>query len=261
VGALLDNFFEQLGIKVLAFFEYIGGLIFLLFDTLGWIARGVWQLRLTVYQMAFLGVNSSAIVILTTGFTGMVISLDLIEIAARYGVANMAGAGVGLSMAREFAPMLTAVVIAGRAGSAITAEIGSMKVTEQIDALYAMAVSPVKYLVVPRVLACLAMFPLLTLFSNFSGDFGGWWVSNLLINMSPKIYIDSMQNLVQMSDIWGGLIKSLVFALEVSLIACYQGLRTEGGAAGVGKATTGSVVYSILVIFVTNYFLSAWLFR
>lgn len=245
----------------MGFMEYVGGIMLLGAETFNWIIRGFLQLRLTVFQMAFLGVNSSAIVILTTGFTGMVMSLDLIQIAAQYGIASFAGAGVGVSMAREFAPMLTAVVIAGRAGSAITAEIGSMKVTEQIDALHAMAVSPVKYLVVPRVLACMVMFPVLTLFSNLSGDFGGWWVSNLLVNMSPKTYLESMQRFLLMSDIWGGLIKSLIFALEVSLISCYQGLNTSGGAAGVGKATTGSVVYSILIIFITNYFLSAWLFK
>ncbi|MDQ7824824.1 MAG: ABC transporter permease [Candidatus Eremiobacteraeota bacterium] len=238
----------------------MGGVMTLFIETLFWILRLDIRLRLTVQQMAILGVNSIFIVAITTCFAGAVISLQLANLAVRYGLAKFVGGGVGISMAREFAPMLTAIVVAGRAGSAITAEIGSMKVTEQIDALEAMATSPVKYLVVPRFIACLTMLPILTLFANIAGVLGGSVVASLLAGITPTMFYDSIRMMVNMNDFWGGIHKSLFFAAEVAMISCYQGLTTKGGAAGVGIATTGSVVFSMIVIFITNYFLSAWLF-
>ncbi|MBI2252303.1 MAG: ABC transporter permease [Armatimonadetes bacterium] len=223
--------------------------------------KGAVKVKLTIDQMAILGVNSLSIVILTTAFAGMVVSLEIAQLAVKYGIAGFVGGGVAIAMAREFAPMLTAIVVAGRAGSAITAEIGSMKVTEQIDALQAMAVSPVKYLVVPRFLACLAMIPLLTVFANLCGVSGGALIAYKTANIAPRIFFDSVRNIVDMHDFWGGIYKAGVFAAEIALISCYQGLNTSGGAAGVGKATTGSVVYSMILIFLSNYFLSIWLFK
>jgi phospholipid/cholesterol/gamma-HCH transport system permease protein len=254
------TFIEDLGASIIRLFEYIGGVVLLFVETLFWILKLDVRLKLTTQQMAILGVNSILIVIITTGFAGMVISLQLAGLAVRYGVGRFVGGGVGIAMAREFAPMLTAIVVAGRAGSAITAEIASMKVTEQIDALDAMATSPVKYLVVPRFLACLAMVPILTLFANISGVCGGCLVANIQANITPKMFFDSIRNMVYMSDFWGGIEKSLIFAAEIAMIGCYQGLTTKGGAAGVGISTTGSVVFSMIIIFISNYFLSAWLF-
>jgi phospholipid/cholesterol/gamma-HCH transport system permease protein len=253
-------FIEDVGISIIRFFEYIGGLLTLFWESLIFIAKGAMKFRLTVEQMAILGVNSIAIVVITTGFAGMVLSLELALQAVRYGVGRFVGGGVALSMAREFGPMLTAIVVAGRAGSAITAELGSMKVTEQIDALQAMGVSPVRYLVVPRLIACLIMIPILTLFADIAGTMGGAAIANLHAGISSQIYFDSISNMVVMSDLWAGLIKALVFAGEIAMVACHQGLATTRGAAGVGTATTGSVVYSIIIIFISNYFLSAWLF-
>ncbi|MGV8124115.1 MAG: MlaE family ABC transporter permease [Candidatus Xenobiia bacterium LiM19] len=254
------TFLEDLGVGIIRFFEYVGGVINLFIETISWILRLDIRLRLTTQQMAILGVSSISIVIITTGFAGMVISLQLANLAVKYGVGGMVGGGVGLAMAREFAPMLTAIVVAGRAGSAITAEIGSMKVTEQIDALNAMATSPVKYLVVPRLLACIIMLPILTLFANIAGVCGGSMVANLLAGITPQMFFDSVRNMVDMSDFWGGIHKSVIFAVEIAMISCYQGLTTKGGAAGVGNATTGSVVFSMIMVFVSNYFLSAALF-
>jgi ABC transport permease subunit len=167
------RFFESLGQSVIAILDYIGGLALLLWEALGYMLAGGLRWSLAIYQMAFLGVNSIMIVLLTTTFAGMVISLQLAHVAVTYGVSNIVGGGVALAMARELGPMLTAVVVAGRAGSAITAEIGSMKVTEQIDALICMAVSPVKFLVCPRIVALVLMMPLLTLFSDMAGLVGG----------------------------------------------------------------------------------------
>ncbi len=252
--------FENIGKKTIEICEYIGGITILFLQTLMWLFRFDIRWKLTLNQMAILGADSVFIVVITTFFTGAVVSLQLAEMAVRYGLAKYIGGGVAVSMFRELAPMLTAVVVAGRAGSAITAEIGSMKVTEQIDALDVMAVSPVKYLVLPRVLACFAMFPVLTLFAGASGVIGGGIVANMTANVTPEIYIQSIKDMLWMRDFWGGLSKSFFFAVEVALISCYQGLQTKGGAAGVGIATTGSVVYSTIVVFVTNYFLSAAIF-
>jgi phospholipid/cholesterol/gamma-HCH transport system permease protein len=254
------SFLEDIGASIIRLFEYVGGVIVLFIEALGWILRLDIRVKLTTQQMAILGVNSILIVIVTTGFAGMVISLQLAGLAVRYGVGRLVGGGVGIAMAREFAPMLTAIVVAGRAGSAIAAEIGSMKVTEQIDALNVMATSPVKYLVVPRLLACMVMVPILTMFANFSGVLGGCLVAHLQAGITPKLFFDSIRNMVAMADFWGGLYKALFFAVEIAMISCYQGLNTKGGAAGVGDATTGSVVFAMIVIFISNYFLSALLF-
>lgn len=252
---------EMVGNSVISFFEYVGGLVILFFDSILWIFRGaIFRLRLIMQQAAILGVNSTMIVLITTAFTGAVISLQLAHLAVRYGAGRFVGGGVAIAMARELGPMLTAIVVAGRAGSAITAELGSMKVTEQIDALEAMATSPTKYLVVPRIVACALMIPMLCMFSMVAGTVGGGVVAKYIANIDYTTYFDSIPDMVQSKDLVKGMFKAFIFALEIAIISCYQGLKTSGGAAGVGKATTGSVVYSMLIIFITNFFLSAILF-
>ncbi len=252
---------ETIGAAVSSFFRYIGGLTLLLLESIKWMLKGaIFRIRLIVQQAAILGVNSTTIVLLTTAFTGAVISLQMANMAVKYGASRLVGFGVAVAMARELAPMITAVTVAGRAGSAITAELGSMKVTEQIDALEAMAVSPIKYLVVPRLLACSIMVPMLCLFAMLAGIIGGGVVAKIIANIQYNVYFDSIKNFMEMKDVYKGLLKAFIFGLEIALIASYQGLKTEGGASGVGKATTGSVVYSILIVFITNFFLSAILF-
>lgn len=252
---------ELIGSSTISFFRYIGGITLLFLDSLLWIFKGAaLQIRLIVQQAAILGVNSTAIVLITTGFTGAVISLQLAYLAAKYGAGRFVGFGVAIAMARELAPMITAVTVAGRTGSAITAEIGSMKVTEQIDALEALATSPVRYLVVPRLMACATMIPMLCMFAMLSGVIGGALVAYLIADIQFKVYFDSIRDFMLTKDIYKGILKSFIFAIEMVMIACYQGLTTEGGAAGVGKSTTGSVVYSILIVFITNFFLTAILF-
>lgn len=256
----MSRFFESIGLFVISALEYIGGSVRLMSESLGFIFRGKLRPRLTVNQMSFLGVNSLLIVLLTTTFAGMVIALQLAHIAVQYGVGKMVGGSASLAMARELGPMLTAIVVAGRAGSAITAEIGSMKVTEQIDAMEMLAVSPVGYLVVPRVLAMIFMLPLLTLFSNISGLVGGSMVAFETAGIPYSVFWESVKRMTMTSDLMLGLLKSVIFGLEVAVISCYQGLNTGRGAAGVGKATTGSVVISMVVVFVSNYLLSTILF-
>jgi phospholipid/cholesterol/gamma-HCH transport system permease protein len=233
----------------------------LFLDSILWITRGaIWQFRQITAQAAILGVNSTSIVLLTTAFTGAVISLQLAYMATKYGAGRFVGFGVAVAMARELGPMITAITVAGRAGSAITAELGSMRVTEQIDALEAMAVSPIKYLVVPRIIACALIIPMLALFSIFAGVIGGAVVAHLIAGIDYGVYFNSISDMMQKKDIFKGIFKALIFAIEIAVISCYQGLNTSGGAAGVGKSTTGSVVYSMLIVFITNFFLSAILF-
>jgi phospholipid/cholesterol/gamma-HCH transport system permease protein len=254
------RFFESLGQSVIAVLEYIGGLALLLWEALGYMASGGIRWSMAVWQMSFLGVNSIMIVLLTTTFAGMVISLQLAHVAVTYGVTNIVGGGVALAMARELGPMLTAVVVAGRAGSAITAEIGSMKVTEQIDALVCMAVSPVKYLVVPRMVALIVMVPMLTLFSDLSGLVGGSFVAEATAGIPQEVFYDSVRRMAVLKDVTMGLAKSVIYGIQIALVACQQGLQSGRGAAGVGQATTGAVVISMIIVFITNYFLSAWFF-
>ena len=252
--------FEELGSAVIRFFEYLGGIVFLFLETLSWVSKGSLRTSLTVNQMALLGVSSLGIVVITCSFAGMVLALQLADYAVRYGVQKYAGGGVALAMAREFAPMLTAVVVAGRAGSAITAEIGSMKVTEQVDALRVMGTSPAGYLVVPRFLALVIMLPVLTTFAGLGGTLGGAVVAKLQANIQYDVFFESIRFTLVPWDVYAGLIKSCVFAAEIAVIACQQGLITAGGAAGVGRSTTQSVVNAMLVVFITNFFLSAWMF-
>ncbi|MBT9583797.1 ABC transporter permease [bacterium] len=254
------RFFESLGQSVIAILDYIGGLALLLWEALGYILAGGLRWSLAIYQMAFLGVNSIMIVLLTTTFAGMVISLQLAHVAVTYGVSNIVGGGVALAMARELGPMLTAVVVAGRAGSAITAEIGSMKVTEQIDALICMAVSPIKFLVCPRIVALVLMMPLLTLFSDMAGLVGGAFVADASAGIPQEVFYDSVRRMTELDDVVKGLGKSMIYGMQIALVSCQQGLQSGRGAAGVGQATTGSVVISMIIIFTTNYFLSAWLY-
>ncbi len=253
-------FFEYIGRTVLGVLDYLGAIFMLLMECLSGIAKGAVRFGLAVQQMAFLGVDSLVIVILTTTSAGMVISLQLAHIAVQYGVVSVVGGGVAIAMARELAPMLTAVVVAGRAGSAIAAEIGTMKVTEQISALKCMAVSPVRYLVVPRLIALVTMMPLLTLFALTFGTLGGAVIAYQSANIPYEVFWDSIQRLLVLSDVSYGLLKGVVFGFEVALIACYQGLNTGRGAAGVGASTTSSVVYATIFIFISNYLMSLWLF-
>jgi phospholipid/cholesterol/gamma-HCH transport system permease protein len=254
-------FFEGIGRYVISLLEHIGGCVRLFLEAAGFIARGQWRPGLTVMQMSFLGVNSLSIVLMTTTFAGMVIALQMAHVAVQYGVGKMVGGSASLAMTRELGPMLTAIVVAGRAGSAITAEIGSMKVTEQIDALKMLAVSPTGYLVVPRILAMLVMVPLLTLFSDISGLIGGSVVAFENAGIPYQVFWDSVRQMTLMSDLNLGLVKSVIFGAEVAVISCYQGLKTGRGAAGVGQATTSSVVVSMVAIFISNFILSSIMFK
>lgn len=237
-------------------FQYLGEFVLLLWDSFRFIVKGKINLRHTFSQMSLIGVNSLPIVLLTITFTGMVIALQTTRELNRFGGGKFVGGMVAVAMARELAPMLVGVVVAGFAGSSIAAEIGTMKVTEQIDALRVMATHPVKYLVVPRLLAALCMLPMLTVFANFAGCGGGYFIAVYFGGVNPIDYIKSATTFLKIGEFLDGLVKAGVFGMLIATVSCHQGLTTEGGAFGVGKATVLSVVLSIIFIFVSNYFLS-----
>lgn len=244
---------------VLGFLGFVGDLSLLFFSYVGRLFRGPHEVAELVNQMAFVGAASVPIVAVTAAFSGAVLSLYSALLLVKFNVGSLTGGAVGLAVTRELAPVLAGIMVAARAGSAMAAQIGSMKVTEQVDALRALAVSPVSYLVVPRVTACLFMLPVLCLVGMYAGILGGLVVGESL-GVPRDAFMRTLTSMVEPSDIIGGLVKAVVFGLIVSLVGCRQGLATEGGAAGVGRATTNAVVYSMVLIYISNYFLARSLF-
>lgn len=252
--------FEALGRKVIYMLETVGQLVLLTGQTFVHLFHGKKRYGNTIRQMSHLGIDTLPIVLLTMLFTGMVMTVQTAQEFLKYGAGSTVGGVIALAMGRELGPVLTGVVAAGRVGAAIAAEIGSMKVTEQIDALRVMATNPIAYLVVPRVVACVFMVPLLVIFADAIGTFGGFFVATQYYDISASTFITSITNFAVLNDITGGLMKAAVFGLIIAITGCFKGLNAGEGAEGVGHATTGSVVASIVLIFVTNYFLSLVLF-
>ncbi|HNY12465.1 MAG TPA: ABC transporter permease [Candidatus Wallbacteria bacterium] len=234
----------------------LGEMSIILAKGLLFLMQGKINIRDLVYQMSQIGVDSLFMVSITGLSTGMVLVVQMGNQMVKMGAESYVGGIVALSLARELAPNLTAIVVAGRIGSSIAAEIGTMAVTEQIDALYTLAVSPIKYLVVPRVLAAALMLPILTIFTNMIGIAGGSFVAVAQVNISLMTFKESILTNLAIRDVMGGLIKSFFFGGIIGLVGCYKGFKTYGGAEGVGKSTTGAVVLSIMLILVSNYFLS-----
>ena len=246
-----------MGYEVLTF---VGEVALLFWDTLVRVFRRPFELREVVNQMAFIGASSVPIVALTTFSSGAVLALYSTDLLVKYGASGLAGATIGLSLSREIAPVLAGIMVAARCGSAMAAQIGSMAVTEQIDALRSLNVHPTNYLVVPRVLACVTMLPVLCMVGIFSGVFGGFLVSVYSSGLATGTFMNSIRRWVEPADFQGGMIKTVVFGLIVALVACQQGLRTKNGAVGVGQATTRTVVLTMVLIYLANYFMTAWLF-
>lgn len=211
-------------------------------------------------QMEFIGVNSLLVVVITGLFTGMVLALQSSYGFRKFGAEGVVGAIVALSMTRELGPVLTSLMVTGRAGSAMTAELATMRVTEQIDALRVMALDPVKYLVTPRMIASFLMLPVLASISNFVGIIGGYLVGVKLLGINEGAFVNRIEKVLQFQDIYNGLIKAAVFGIIMSVICCYKGFNSRGGAEGVGKATTEAVVASSLTILVADYVLTSLMF-
>lgn len=244
---------------IVKFLEFIGDGSILLARAISSVAKGAIDLRDTINQMAYIGVASLPIVLITVAFSGAVMALYLSQIVVRWGLGSFTGGVVGISIVREIAPVLTAVVVAARAGSAIAAELGSMKVTEQIDALRALAVSPVQYLVVPRLVAAIIMLPILTVLADVVGTAGGYLVA-IANGVAGGGFMSTLKSQVVPYDVTMGLVKTLFFAAVIVTVGAQQGLQTTGGATGVGRSTTNSVVISIVIIYILNFFLAYVMF-
>jgi phospholipid/cholesterol/gamma-HCH transport system permease protein len=243
--------------RVLDVSEAVGSVAVLLRKTFYWIFKARLDTRNVFSQMFEVGVQSFPVTSLTALFTGMVLALQTgFSFRRVFNEPLYVGTVVGLSLLKELGPVLTGVVVAGRVGAAIAAEIGTMKVTEQVDALHTLGTNPVRYLVVPRFLACLVMVPLLTIYADVIGIIGGYLVAHFRLHIPSTIYWDEIKA-IQLEDAFHGLIKSVAYALIIVVTACFKGLRTEGGAEGVGRATTSAVVISMVSILVSDYFLSA----
>jgi len=238
-------------------FVEIGALFRLLCEALFWGIRPPYRGRLFVESMEFVGIGSVFIVSLTALFVGGVLALQLVDGFRDFGAENQTGAVIGLALAREVGPVFAALMVTSRAGSAMTTELGSMRVTNQIDALVTMAVNPVQYLVVPRLAAGFVMVPVLTMLFNVVGVFGAFSVAVFFLGLDPGVFMDRLQWLVDWDDVSQGLIKAMVFGVAVSLIACRQGFYARGGAAGVGRATNRAVVHSAIAILMLDYLVTS----
>lgn len=230
--------------------------------------QAVWHLfrtrintRNTLNQCLSVGPGSLMISLVTAAFVGMVFTIQVAREFIYFGAGDAVGGVLAIALTRELAPVLTAVVLAGRVGSAFAAEIGTMRVTEQIDALYILKTDPIDYLVVPRMIACCVMLPILTLLSLITGLSGGLLISTQLYEIPNSIFLDSIHTFMGIWDIASAMIKSMVFGAVVAVIGCSWGLTTSGGAKGVGQSTTTAVVTALLAIFVANFFLSWMMFQ
>ena len=240
--------------------EELGRFFLTLWRVLAWTPRPPYDWRQLLRQMQRVGVDSVPVILLTAMFTGMVLALQTFSVLARFNAERYVGSLVALSMVRELAAVLGGLVIAGRSGSAMGAEIGTMRVTQQIDALEVMATDPIHYLMVPRVWATVLMLPLLIALGDAVGIYGGYLVSVVLMGANPVSYLDNTFQFMDLQDLFSGLIKAAFFGLLISVIGCMKGFYATGGAEGVGRATTRSVVLASISILISDFFLTKLLF-
>jgi len=251
-----------IGRFVIEYIDWVKRVIGLFLDILYWTFLGPFKGKFSrrqsiVQQMVFVGLSSVVIVFFVDIFTGIVLAMQTAYQLQKMGGEIYVASLVAVSLCRELGPVLTALVVAGRAGSAIAAELGTMKVTEQIEALETMAINPTRFLAVPRFLALCLMQPCLTVLGNLSGILGGWIIGVTTLNINSDLYMQTTFKYLELKDINTGLIKSFVFGIIIALIGCYEGLNARGGAEGVGRATTRSVVISFILIILADCVLTA----
>jgi len=213
-----------------------------------------------IKHLAYLGAETVPVVAITSIFSGGVIALQTYSTFHRFNAEFLIGAVVAISMGRELGPVLASLMVVARVGSAMTANIGTMRITEQIDALEVMGINPVSYLISPRIFAGIVGVPMLVLLADISGIFGGWFVAVKLFGVNDYLFWEKMRDLTELYDFIGGLYKALFFGFVISAVSCYFGFYTSGGTEGVGRATTNSVVVSSMLILISDYFLTAIIF-
>jgi len=261
------SFLGQLGSLVLGVgdllrlsLEEIGKALILFGQSILWLFRPPFRTREFIRQLDFVGAQSTLLIILTGSFTGMVSALQGYNGMHRYGAESMIGATVALALTRELGPVISALMVIGRVGSAMTAELGSMRNTQQIDALASMAVDPIQYLVVPRIVAATITVPLLAGLFSFAGMIGAYAICTQSLNVDGGTFMEAVRYYIDSEDITHGLIKAVVFGLILSLVACYKGFYATGGARGVGVATTKAVVVSSVLVLISDYLMTAIMF-
>jgi phospholipid/cholesterol/gamma-HCH transport system permease protein len=250
------NLVQDLGRRAQLFVTVLGGMSLLAGRTIYDAVTPPYGVRLLQAQMDHIGVRSVSIVGVAGLFVGLVLALQTVYGLARFGAKGTVGIIVGLSMVRELGPVVTAILVGGRVGSGFTAELGSMKVTEQIDAMRALGVNHIKKLVVPRVLITMLAMPMLTIIAATLGVFGGMVISQTEFNVDYHHYYTTFTQYVRLADMLDGLGKTVVFGFLIGVIGCYYGLETRGGTEGLGRSTTGTVVTSSLVVFISDFFLT-----
>jgi len=236
--------------------EEVGRFFVVLWRVLAWTPRRPYDVRELIRQMVRVGVSSTPVILLTAMFTGAVLALQSYTVLARFSAEGFVGSLVSLSLVLELSPVIGGLIIAGRVGSSMGAEIGTMRVTEQIDALEVMATDPIHYLMVPRVWALTAMMPLLVLLGDVIGMVGGYLVAVVLMGSNPVVYIENSFQYMDLWDLFQGLVKAAFFGLLVGVIGCQKGFFTTGGAEGVGRATTRAVVTASIAILISDFFLT-----
>ena len=248
---------ERLGAWTLARLEELGRMVNFILYAIFICVTAPGHPRHIVKQVSFIGARSSFVIVLTAGFTGMVLALQGYYTLTKFGSEGMLGVAVSLSLIRELGPVLSALMVTGRAGSAISAEIGIMRITEQIDALETMALEPFKYLVSPKLIASVLVLPLLCAIFDVVGILGGYLVGVKLLGVNPGAYFGEMEKSVAWKDIYSGMIKSVSFGVIIAWVCCYKGYYTGHGAEGVSRATTTAVVMSSVLVLIWDYFITS----
>jgi phospholipid/cholesterol/gamma-HCH transport system permease protein len=256
----MTQILERIGRRFITFFEQTGLWFDALWRTLLWAFRPPYDIGEWFRQMVRVGFDSVPVVFLTTMFTGMVLALQTFYGFQRVHAENFVGSVVALAMLRELSPVLVGLMVTGRVGSSMAAEIGTMRVTEQLDALKALATEPIQYLFVPRVIAGIVMLPFLCVLGDALGVYGGYVVAVKLMRANPVVYQQNTFQWLSLNDVWSGVIKAGVFGLILTITGCVRGYYTSGGAEGVGRATTNAVVSASLIILLTDFFLTRVLF-
>ncbi len=256
-GIIIARFFTRIGSRVISFFSLMGGLFNLATQGFYHAFMPPLKAKRILEQARKAGVDSLPIVTLISFFIGVILALQTAYLMQRLGSEIYIASIVALSIVREMGPVITSLVVAGRVGSAITAEIGSMQVTEQIDALETLATNPVKYLVVPRLIALSLMLPILTLFADIIGIMGGWFICVQKLGISSSLYMQVTFDALLFKDLFTGTFKTVFFGMIIAFVSCYEGFNVEGGAEGVGKATKQAVVTSFILIIIFDSIFTA----
>jgi phospholipid/cholesterol/gamma-HCH transport system permease protein len=253
----MRDLLESLGKKAISFFSFLGGLASLTFHTLYWMAVPPFKGGRVLEQAKKAGYDSLPIVSLIALFIGFIFALQTAYFMQRIGSEMYIASMVALSVVRELGPVMTALVVAGRVGASITAELGSMQITEQIDALETLATNPIKYLVVPRFLALSIVLPVLALYADIIGIFGSYLICVYKLGISSSLYIRVTSEALLPKDLFTGLFKTIFFGMIIAIVSCYEGFNVEGGAEGVGRATRRCVVTSFIMIIIADCFFTA----